>query len=61
MNANGSQGAQVAGDRQGVVRVGDQADVSVWADEDQGVLAVWARHVPAVVDEAAWPDQACRA
>jgi hypothetical protein len=34
------QGAEVAGDRQGVVRVGDQADVPVRAYEDQGILAV---------------------
>src|SRR6266702_3709631 len=40
------QGAEVAGDRRGVVRVGDQA-----------VLAVCVCRVPGVVDEAAWPDQ----
>ena len=45
-----SQGAEVIGDRQGVVRVGNQADVSIWAYEDQGVLAVCVCHVPGVVD-----------
>jgi uncharacterized membrane protein YkvA (DUF1232 family) len=55
---DGSQGAQVPGRRRGVVRAGDQADVSVRADEDQDVLAVHASHVAAVVDEAARPDQA---
>ena len=54
---NGLQGAEVAGDRRGVVCVGDQADVSIWAHQDQGVLAVCVGRVPAVVDEAAWPDQ----
>ena len=49
-SATGSQGAEVIGDRQGVVRVGDQADVSIWAYEDQGVLAVCVCHVPGVVD-----------
>ena len=56
-SANGLQGAKVVGDRQGVVRVGNQADVSVWAYEDQRVLAVCVGRVPGVVDEAAWPDQ----
>jgi hypothetical protein len=54
---NGLQGAEVVGDCQGVVRVGDQADVSVWAYEDRGVLAVCVCRVPGVVDDAAWPDQ----
>ena len=52
-----SQGTQVSGHRRGVVRAGDQADVSVRADEDQDVLAVPASHVAAVVDKAARPDQ----
>src|SRR6266487_5262148 len=56
-SANALQGAEVVGDRQGVVRVGDQADVSIWAYEDQGVMAVCPCRVPGVVDEAAWPDQ----
>jgi len=54
---DGSQGTQVSGHRRGVVRVGDQADVSVRADEDQDVLAVPASHVAAVVDKPARPDQ----
>jgi hypothetical protein len=31
------QGPEVAGDGRGVARVGDQADVSVRPDEDQGI------------------------
>jgi hypothetical protein len=51
------KGAAVVGDRRGVVRVGDQADVSIRAYEGQGVLAVGVGRVPGIVDEAAWPDQ----
>jgi hypothetical protein len=51
------QGVEVVGDRQGVVRVGDRADVSIWAYQDQGVMAVCACRVPGIVNEAAWPDQ----
>ena len=54
---DGSQRTQVSGHRRGVVRVGDQADVSVRADEDQDVLAVPASHVAAVVGKPARPDQ----
>ena len=52
-HSHGLQGAEVAGDRQGVVRVGDQADVSIRAYEDQDVLAVCVCRVPGVVGEAA--------
>ena len=51
------QGAKVLGNCFRLRRVGDQPDVSVRADEDQGVGAVCAGRVSAVVEETAGPDK----
>ena len=51
------QGAEIFGNCSRVCRVGDQTNVSVRADEDQGVGAVRAGHVPVLVEEAAPPDK----
>src|SRR5262249_34502768 len=52
-----SQQAEVLGNASRLRWVGDQPDVSVGADEDQGVGAVRVCRVSVVVQEAAWPDK----
>src|SRR5262249_16229087 len=52
-----SQQAEVLASASCLRWVGDQPDVSVGADEDQGVGAVRVCRVSVVVQEAAWPDK----
>ncbi len=52
-----SQRAEVLGNSSRLRRVGDQPDVSVRADEDQGVGAIHVRCVSVVVQKAIWPDK----
>src|SRR5215813_2472948 len=51
------QGAEVLANACRLRRVGDQPDVPVRADEDQGVGAIRVCRVSVVVEEAAWPDK----